>query len=77
MGCRILVEALSGRGSFEARLGRYHSRSPERGRWYARRVLAAVRELEAERCEMKRNVGFWLYGLLIAFSISVLGLSSG
>ena len=48
MGCRILVEALSGRGSFVARLGRYHSRRPERGRWYARRVLAAVRELEAE-----------------------------
>ena len=46
MGCRILAEALSGRGSFEARLGRYHSLSPERGRWYAHRVLAAVRELE-------------------------------
>ena len=46
MGCRILVEALSGRGSFVARLGRYHSRRPERGRWYARRVLAAAREVE-------------------------------
>ena len=47
MGCRILAESLSGRGSFEARLGRYHSRRPERGRWYARRVLAAARELES------------------------------
>ena len=46
MGCRILAEALSTRGSFEARLGRYHSPRPERGRWYARRVLAVARELE-------------------------------
>ena len=48
MGCRILVEALSGRGTFLARLGRYHSLRPERGRWYARRVMAAARELESE-----------------------------
>ena len=48
MGCRILAQALSGRGSFEARLGRYHSQHPERGRWYARRVLAASRELQLE-----------------------------
>lgn len=46
MGCRILAEALSGRGSFEARLGRYHSRLPERGRLYARRVLMAARAIE-------------------------------
>ena len=46
MGCRILLEALATNGPFEARLGRYHSRRPERGRWYARRVLAAARELE-------------------------------
>ena len=46
MGCHILAETLSGRGSFEARLGRYHSRRPERGRWYARRVMAAAREAE-------------------------------
>ena len=46
MGCRILAEALATGGRFEARLGRYHSRSPERGRWYARRVMAAARELE-------------------------------
>ena len=47
MGCRILAEALATNGPFEARLGRYHSRRPERGRWYARRVLAAAREVEA------------------------------
>ena len=46
VGCRILAEALSGRGSFLARLGRYHSQRPERGRWYARRVLTAARNLE-------------------------------
>ena len=46
VGCRILAEALSTRGSFEARLGRYHSRSRERGRWYVKRVLAAAREVE-------------------------------
>ena len=46
VGCRILAEALSTRGTFEARLGRYHSRSRERGRWYAKKVLAAARELE-------------------------------
>ena len=45
MGCRILTQALSGRGPFVARLGRYHSLRPERGRWYAKRVLAAAREL--------------------------------
>ena len=45
IGCRILAEALSGRGTFLARLGRYHSLRPERGRWYARRVLAAARKL--------------------------------
>ena len=32
MGCRILTQALATPGSFEARLGRYHSRRPERGR---------------------------------------------
>lgn len=47
MGCRILAQALSGRGTFMARLGRYHSARPERGRWYARRVLAAARALES------------------------------
>ena len=47
MGCRILAEVLSGRGTFVARLGRYHSPAPERGRWYARRVLAAAREAAA------------------------------
>ena len=46
VGCRILAEALSGRGTFVARLGRYHSPRPERGRWYARRVLTAARGLE-------------------------------
>ena len=46
VGCRILAETLSTRGSFEARLGRYHSRHRERGRWYAKRVLAAAREVE-------------------------------
>ena len=46
VGCRILAEALSGRGTFLARLGRYHSPRPERGRWYARRVLTAARDLE-------------------------------
>ena len=51
MGCRILAEALSGRGAFLARLGRYHSRSAERGLWYARRVMAAARRLEAEARE--------------------------
>ena len=46
MGCHVLAEAMGTRGSFEARLGRYHSRHKERGRWYAGRVLAAARELE-------------------------------
>ena len=46
VGCRILAEALSGRGTFLARLGRYHSPRPERGRWYARRVLTVARDLE-------------------------------
>ena len=46
MGCRILAEALSGRGTFLARLGRYHSPRPDRGRWYARRVLAAAQDLQ-------------------------------
>ena len=46
VGCRVLAEALSGRGTFLARLGRYHSQRPERGRWYARRVLAAARGIE-------------------------------
>ena len=46
IGCRILAEALSTRGTFEARLGRYHSRQRERGRWYAKKVLAAAREVE-------------------------------
>ena len=49
MGCRVLAQALSGRGSFLERLGRYHSRRPERGRWYARRVMAAARKLDSER----------------------------
>ena len=47
IGCLILFEALSGRGSFLARLGRYHSHRPGRGRWYARRVIAAAREVES------------------------------
>ena len=47
IGCRVLAQALAGRGPFLARLGRYHSRRPERGRWYARRVMAAARESEA------------------------------
>ena len=51
MGCRILGEALSGRGTFLARLGRYHSLRPERGRWYARKVMAAARELSETRHE--------------------------
>ena len=46
LGCRILAEALSGRGTFVARLGRFHSPRPARGRSYARRVLAAAREFE-------------------------------
>ncbi len=46
VGCRILAEALSGRGTFLARLGRYHSLRPERGRWYARKVMAAAREVD-------------------------------
>ena len=48
MGCRILAEALSGRGTFMARLGRYHSLRAGRGLWYARRVMAAARGLESE-----------------------------
>ena len=55
VGCRILAEVLSGRGTFLARLGRYHSPRPERGRWYARRVLAAAREKEASREHRNRN----------------------
>ena len=51
LGCHVLAEAMATRGSFEARLGRYHSRHRERGRWYARRVLAAARELEAGGAE--------------------------
>ena len=46
LGCHVLAEAMATRGTFEARLGRYHSRHRERGRWYAGRVLAAARELE-------------------------------
>ena len=45
LGCHVLAQAMATRGSFEARLGRYHSRHRERGRWYAGRVLAAAREL--------------------------------
>ena len=48
IGCRILEKALSGRGTFLVRLGRYHSLRPERGRWYARRVLAAARRVEGD-----------------------------
>ena len=55
MGCRILAEALSGRGTFLARLGRYNSPRPARGRWYARRVLAAAREVEANDEHRDRN----------------------
>ena len=55
VGCRILAEVLSGRGTFLARLGRYHSFRPERGRWYARRVLAAAREMEASHEHRDRN----------------------
>ena len=47
MGCRILARALSGGGAFLERLGRYHSYRPERGRRYARRVLAAAQEAAA------------------------------
>ena len=47
IGCRVLARALSGNGPFLTRLGRYHSRRPERGRWYARRVMAAAREIES------------------------------
>ena len=54
MGCRILAEALSGRGTFLARLGRYHSRRAERGRWYANRVMAAARQWESGRLEAGR-----------------------
>ena len=49
MGCRILTKVLSGRGTFVARLGRYHSWEGERGRWYAGKVLAAAREMEAAK----------------------------
>ena len=49
MGCRILRQALATAGSFEARLGRYHSPRRDRGLWYARRVLAAAREVESAR----------------------------
>ena len=55
MGCRVLAEILSGRGSFLARLGRYHSPRPERGRWYALRVLAAAREVETSLEHRDRN----------------------
>ena len=55
MGCRILAEALSRRGTFMARLGRYHSPRPERGRWFARRVLAAAREVETSHEHRDRN----------------------
>ena len=48
MGCRVLAEALSGAGTFLARLGRYHSLRPERGRWYARQVMAAARKIRSE-----------------------------
>ena len=61
MGCRVLAQALSGRGSFLARLGRYHSRRPERGRWYARRVMAAARELDRKAVSERpkaSNCGF-------------------
>lgn len=51
LGCHVLAEAMATRGTFEARLGRYHSWHRERGRWYARRVLAAARELEAGGAE--------------------------
>ncbi|MDE0205434.1 MAG: transglycosylase SLT domain-containing protein [Candidatus Tectomicrobia bacterium] len=47
IGCRVLSHALSGRGPFLARLGRYHSRRPERARWYAQRVMAAAREIDS------------------------------
>jgi len=46
LGCHVLAGAMATRGTFEARLGRYHSRHRERGRWYARKVLAAARDLE-------------------------------
>ena len=47
IGCRVVARALSGNGPFLTRLGRYHSLRPERGRWYARRVMAAAREFES------------------------------
>ena len=46
LGCYVLSRAMATRGTFKARLGRYHSWNKERGRWYARRVLAAAREME-------------------------------
>ena len=45
LGCHVLGKAMGTRGTFEARLGRYHTWDKERGRWYARKVLAAAREL--------------------------------
>ena len=49
LGCHVLAKAMATRGSFEARLGRYHSLQRERGRWYAKRVLDAAGDLgEAE-----------------------------
>ena len=42
LGCLILAQALDGAGSFEERLGRYHSPSPARQRAYVRRVLEAA-----------------------------------
>ena len=47
VGCMILAKAMATRGTFEVRLGRYHSWEGERGRWYAGKVLAAAREMEA------------------------------
>ena len=49
LGCHVLAQAMATSGSFEARLGRYHSRNRERGRWYARKVMAAAREMEEAR----------------------------
>ncbi len=49
VGCTILAKSMATRGTFEARLGRYHSWEGERGRWYAGKVLAAARELEAAK----------------------------
>ena len=54
-GCRVLRQALlETTGSFEARLGRYHSWQVERGRRYAEQVLAEAWRLEREAGRERR-----------------------